>query len=117
MENFWVVRADGWWYKFTDKALAQQHYKYILDNLNDKYKNIEKVYLAEYNKTTPKILNSGKEKISKLFYEIRLGYLDEPNKTPVITIFRSDFIGTSKNYFDFLIKNVSDLYLFNNKGD
>lgn len=50
MGKIWVVRADSWWYKFEDKKLAESHYKYLLDNINGKYGQVDKVYLAEYDK-------------------------------------------------------------------
>lgn len=54
---FWIVRADTFWYKFDDKQKAQEHYNYIFNNKDGKYKNIDKIYLVEYCKDkTPKIL-------------------------------------------------------------
>lgn len=50
MGKIWVVRADSWWYKFEDKQLAENHYNYLLNNINEKYKNIDKLYIAEYDK-------------------------------------------------------------------
>lgn len=61
-QKYWVVRANLFWYKFDvlDKAIA--HYEYILNNLDNKYKNISKLYLAEYNgDNTPKILKIWKQ--------------------------------------------------------
>lgn len=56
MKTFYVVRADKFWYKFEDKKQALKHYNYLLDNINGKYKQIDKVYLAEYTEQDGKIL-------------------------------------------------------------
>ena len=53
---FWVVRADGFWYRFDDKTKAQEHYNFIFNNKDGKYKQIERIYLAEYGGERPKIL-------------------------------------------------------------
>lgn len=54
---FWVVRADGFWYRFEELDKAEAQYQYILDNINGKYKSRDKVYLAQYDgDNTPKIL-------------------------------------------------------------
>lgn len=54
---FWIVRADRFWYKFEFKEDAEKHYNYIFNNKDEKYKNIEKLYLAEYDRDKmPKIL-------------------------------------------------------------
>lgn len=53
----------------------------------------------------------------KTFYEIRLGYLRKENETPVITLYRCVSPVKVKNYWDTLIDNASDLYLFNKEGD
>lgn len=56
--KFYIVRADSFWYKFDDEQKAQAHYDYIMSNINGKYKQIDKVYLALYeNLKTPKILH------------------------------------------------------------
>lgn len=53
----WIVRADRHWYRFEDLASAERHYDYIFNNRNDKYKIVEKLYLAEYcDNKEPKIL-------------------------------------------------------------
>lgn len=56
MDKFWVVRADKFWYKFDDKKLAENHYNYIFNNLYEKYGQIEKLYLAEYEGKTARLL-------------------------------------------------------------
>lgn len=57
MEKFWIVRADKFWYKFTNEKKALEHFEYIRKNTATKYKQIEKIYLAEYSENkTPKIL-------------------------------------------------------------
>lgn len=48
----------------------------------------------------------------KPFYEIRLGYLRNTKITPVITLYRHTDPVATKNYWDTLIDNISDLYLF-----
>lgn len=54
---FWIVRADTFWYRFDSEIKAKNHYQYILDNINGKYKKIEKVYLAQYEECkVPKVL-------------------------------------------------------------
>ena len=53
----YVVRADSWWYRPPTLELARKQYNYIMENINGKYRHIEKVYLAEYDgNKTPKIL-------------------------------------------------------------
>jgi hypothetical protein len=53
----YIVRADRFWYKFDDFESAEKHYDYIFNNLDDKYAQIKKLYLAEYkNGQPPKIL-------------------------------------------------------------
>lgn len=53
----YVVRANSHWFKFNDKQKAEEHYDYIINNLNGKYKNMDRVYLAQYEKgKAPKIL-------------------------------------------------------------
>ena len=46
--TYYVVRANSFWYKFDDLEKAEEHYNYIYENLNKKYKNINILYLAEY---------------------------------------------------------------------
>lgn len=66
MKKIWIVRADSWWYKFEDKEQAESHYKYLLNNINNKYKQVNKIYLAEYGEDkTPKILEMWKRENEK----------------------------------------------------
>jgi hypothetical protein len=46
---YWIVRADTFWYKFDDLEEARNHFNYVYENRNEKYKNIDKIYLAEYD--------------------------------------------------------------------
>lgn len=46
---YWIVRADTFWYKFDDLEDAEKHYNYVYENKDGKYKNIDKIYLAEYD--------------------------------------------------------------------
>ena len=63
----YIVRADSWWYRFDDEDKARTHYKYLLDNINSKYKQIEKIYLAQYDgDKTPKILELWKRQPQQL---------------------------------------------------
>lgn len=56
-QKYWVVRANLFWYKFEQLEKAEAHYNYIFNNLEYKYKNVNKLYLAEYNgNDQPKII-------------------------------------------------------------
>ena len=55
--TFYVVRANGYWYKFDYIEDAMKHYEYIFNNKDSKYKNVDKIYIAEYEENkTPKII-------------------------------------------------------------
>lgn len=53
----------------------------------------------------------------KPFYEIRLGYLNDLKTTPVVTLYKNTNPVATKNYWDTLMDNASDIYLFNKEGD
>lgn len=51
------------------------------------------------------------------FYELRLGYLEDVNATPVITLYTADNYLEIAEYCNELISNASDIYVFNRLED
>ena len=49
----YVVRADSWWYSPPTFELAKKQHDYIMNNINGKYRHIEKVYFAQYEQGKP----------------------------------------------------------------
>lgn len=54
---------------------------------------------------------------TETFYELRLGYLNDINATPVITLYTAYNYDEVAEYCAKLISNASDIYLLNHMGD
>lgn len=51
---------------------------------------------------------------NKSIYELRMGYLGQEDKTPVITLYKNENYQKVLNYLNTITTNASEIYIFRN---